>query len=78
MPIELFKKGTLKPINGSTTNAKGDFYIKNLDSGTYSIQIEFIGYNYQDDSIVPSNGYLTRYFPIKITGIEISFLILAN
>ena len=40
--IELYKTGISKPINGTTTNAKGEFSIKGLDSGIYFIQIEFI------------------------------------
>jgi outer membrane receptor protein involved in Fe transport len=43
--IELYKISNIKPINGTTTNSKGEFSIKGLDSGIYYIQIEFIGYS---------------------------------
>ena len=48
MPIEyatviLYAKGNTKAINGTTTNNKGAFEIKELAAGTYKLSIEFIG-----------------------------------
>ena len=49
IPIEyatiiLYKNGTNKAINGTTTNKQGQFSVKELELGTYKIDIEFIGF----------------------------------
>lgn len=49
MPIEyatiiIYKNGATKAINGTTTNKQGQFSVKELELGTYKIDIEFIGY----------------------------------
>jgi len=42
--ISVFSKNNTKPITGTTSNKKGQYIIKGIDTGTYQIQIEFIGY----------------------------------
>lgn len=42
--ISLFKKGSSKPLDGTTTNASGHFQLLNVATGTYNIVTEFIGY----------------------------------
>ena len=49
MPIEyatiiIYKNVATKAINGTTTNKQGQFSVKELELGTYKIDIEFIGY----------------------------------
>ena len=49
LPIEyatiiIYKNGSTKAINGSTTNKQGQFSVKELELGTYKIDIEFIGF----------------------------------
>ncbi|MGQ7944393.1 TonB-dependent receptor domain-containing protein [Flavobacterium sp. WC2509] len=43
--VSIFKVGETKAINGISTNKNGGFAIDNLPNGTYSITIDFIGYN---------------------------------
>lgn len=51
--ISLFEKGSVKPIDGTVTDEKGDFKLKNLKKGKYSIGISFLGYTARTiDSLV--------------------------
>lgn len=42
--IAVYLPGSNRPLNGATTDAKGIFSINGLDTGTYKIIIDFIGY----------------------------------
>ena len=42
--IAVYAYGNKKPVNGATTDIKGNFSIGGLDSGSYKIVIDFIGY----------------------------------
>ena len=42
--ISVFPAGAKKPVNGTVTDNKGNFVIKNVAAGTYKIVAEFIGY----------------------------------
>lgn len=42
--ITLFTKGSNKPVTGSVTDKKGNFSIKEIKEGLYTIVFEFIGY----------------------------------
>jgi len=42
--ITVFKQGTTTALNGTVTDAKGAFDIKNLPSGEYEVAVDFIGY----------------------------------
>ncbi len=42
--IALFANGNKKPVNGTTTNNKGFFNMTDLDTGSYQIIVDFIGY----------------------------------
>lgn len=44
--IAIYKEGSKTPINGSTTDTKGDFTINNLSFGEYQIAVDFIGYQH--------------------------------
>lgn len=42
--ITLFEKGSNKPVTGAVTDKKGNFSIKEIKDGLYTIVFEFIGY----------------------------------
>ncbi len=42
--VALFRQGDKAPVNGMTSDPKGNFRISNLQEGEYSIRISFIGY----------------------------------
>jgi ferric enterobactin receptor len=42
--ITLFLAGNKKPVNGSTTNAKGMFSVNDVADGNYKVVVEYIGY----------------------------------
>ncbi|MDQ6764124.1 MAG: TonB-dependent receptor [Bacteroidota bacterium] len=42
--ISLFLKNSKTPINGTVTDAKGDFIMDNVAAGVYKLVAEFIGY----------------------------------
>ncbi len=49
VPIEyatiiIYKNGSTKAINGATTNKQGQFSVKELELGSYKIDVEFIGF----------------------------------
>ena len=49
LPIEyatiiIYKNGNAKAINGATTNKQGQFSVKELEIGSYKIDVEFIGF----------------------------------
>jgi ferric enterobactin receptor len=45
--ISIFKTGSTSPFNGGVTDPKGNFKIDNIPYGTYTITIEFLGYQKQ-------------------------------
>ncbi|MEP7279335.1 MAG: TonB-dependent receptor [Bacteroidota bacterium] len=47
--IAVFYNGNSRSVNGTTTNAQGNFSVAGLDTGSYQIVIDFIGY--QADTI---------------------------
>ncbi len=51
--ISLFEKGSVRPIDGTVADEKGDFKLKNIKNGKYRITVSFIGYSTKDyDSLV--------------------------
>ncbi|HTE10667.1 MAG TPA: carboxypeptidase-like regulatory domain-containing protein, partial [Chitinophagaceae bacterium] len=42
--IAVFTNGSKKPVNGSTSDIRGVFSIAGLDTGSYRIVVDFIGY----------------------------------
>lgn len=42
--VAVFTSSSKKPVNGTTTNNKGLFSIAGLDTGSYRIVVDFIGY----------------------------------
>ncbi len=42
--ITVFKQGSTSPFNGTVTDTKGAFDIKNLPLGEYEVSVDFIGY----------------------------------
>lgn len=50
--IALFELGSVKPLDGTVTDEKGQFRLKNIRKGMYSVGITFLGYSeYRKDSI---------------------------
>jgi ferric enterobactin receptor len=48
LPIEyatiiVYQNGSAKAVTGATTNTKGAFVVKDLQNGTYKVNIEFVG-----------------------------------
>ena len=42
--VTLFLDGSKKPVNGSTTDAKGLFTVNDVANGTYKVVVEYVGY----------------------------------
>jgi len=45
--VSLYKQGSTSPLNGASTDPKGNFKIDNLAPGEYSITVDFLGYKRQ-------------------------------
>ncbi len=55
--ISLFKTGATSPFNGASTDPKGNFIINNVPEGTYTLAIEFMGYQRQTrDKVTVTKG----------------------
>ena len=50
--VAVFTKEGKRPVNGATTDTKGSFTVSGLDTGSYRIVVDFIGY--QPDTITAS------------------------
>ena len=57
--IAVFTNGSKKPVNGSTSDIRGVFSIAGLDTGSYRIVIDFIGYQADTLSARITNKQLT-------------------
>src|SRR5450432_3051725 len=53
--VSIFTNGSKKPVNGGTTDNKGVFSIDDIDTGSYKLVIDFIGYQPDTVSIVINN-----------------------
>src|SRR5450432_1601859 len=53
--VSIFTNGSKKPVNGGTTDNKGVFSIDDVDTGSYKLVIDFIGYQPDTVSIVINN-----------------------
>jgi ferric enterobactin receptor len=42
--IAIYKQGTKQPINGTTSDTKGNFTLSNIPDGEYQISLDFLGY----------------------------------
>ena len=59
--ISLFKAGATTPFSGGISDDKGAFKISNIPSGTYRIQVNYIGYNVKNiPGVVLAAGKLDR------------------
>ncbi len=45
--VSIFTPGSTSPINGASTDPKGNFKIDNLPFGTYTVTVDFLGYTKQ-------------------------------
>src|SRR3954469_15218528 len=52
--ITLTKTGDTKPLNGTTTDPAGHFTVKEIQPGSYSILVEFIGFRSKTIDHIPS------------------------
>ncbi|MBW4891063.1 TonB-dependent receptor [Mucilaginibacter sp. HMF5004] len=58
--IAVYKQGSKTPINGSTSDTKGNFSVTNLPYGEYQVAVDFIGYqHYVIDHIILSAAKAT-------------------
>src|SRR5882672_723363 len=54
--ITLRKQSAAKPVNGAISDKNGVFALKNIATGYYSVEVEFIGYTaFVRDSLLISN-----------------------
>ncbi len=54
--IAIYKQGNKSPLNGTTSDTKGNFTIKNLPEGEYQVDVDFLGYqHYKIDHVIISN-----------------------
>ncbi len=59
--VTLYATGNAKPVNGSTTDAAGVFFVNDVNDGNYKVLIEYIGYrpfNIENVSIDKKNSPL--------------------
>jgi outer membrane receptor protein involved in Fe transport len=42
--VGIYKQGSTSPINGASTDPKGNFKIDNIPPGEYAIKVDFLGY----------------------------------
>ena len=42
--VAIYKKGSLKPINGTTTDKTGSFTLSGIPAGTFTLIIEYLGF----------------------------------
>lgn len=54
--ITLHVAGITRPVNGATTNNKGVFTIDDLPSGSYTLTVEFIGYQSRSFDAITLTG----------------------
>ncbi|MDB5008580.1 MAG: pfeA 1 [Mucilaginibacter sp.] len=57
--ISVYKPGSTSPINGASTDPKGNFSIDNISPGTYTVTADFLGYTRQTINNVVVNGALS-------------------
>ena len=55
--ITVYARGNSRPVNGTTTNTKGSFHIDDLPAGTYTVVVEFIGYQPHSIGPLAINGH---------------------
>src|SRR5450432_1119548 len=67
--VSIFTNGSKKPVNGGTTDTKGVFSIDDIDTGSYKLVIDFIGYQPDTVSIVINN---------KITIVKLNDIVLSK
>ncbi len=58
--ITVFKQGSTSALNGSVTDTKGNFAIKNLPAGEYEVTVDFIGYQRKIFPHVVISGTVTN------------------
>lgn len=58
--ITVFKQGSTSALNGSVTDTKGNFAIKNLPAGEYEVTVDFIGYQRKIIPHVTISGTVTN------------------
>ncbi|MEP6750801.1 MAG: TonB-dependent receptor [Bacteroidota bacterium] len=66
--VSIFTGDSKRPVNGTTTDIKGNFSIADLDTGSYRVVIDFIGY--QADTIaviIGSKSMTARLNDITLT-----------
>ncbi|MEO8887556.1 MAG: TonB-dependent receptor [Mucilaginibacter sp.] len=62
--ISIFKAGVASPFNGTITDSKGAFTLKNIPDGEYSLRIDFVGYKPSTvDHIVINSSAVTVVVP---------------
>ncbi|MDF2431182.1 MAG: ferric enterobactin receptor [Mucilaginibacter sp.] len=54
--ISVFKPGSTSPVNGASTDPKGNFSIDNISPGTYTVTADFLGYTKQTIANVIVSG----------------------
>ena len=75
--IRIFKGGAL--ITGTTTEADGSYNVSNLDPGTYSVDVSYVGFNPQRiDGVVVKAGK-ANFLNIQLSkGIDIKEVLITE
>lgn len=68
--ISLFKKSDMnKPVDGTMTDLKGEFTLKNIAEGEYTLKISFIGF---DDKVIELDAITKTNKAIKLDKIALT------
>jgi len=70
--IAIYKQGSKTPINGSTSDTKGNFSVTNLPYGEYQVTVDFIGYQHYviDHVIINSSKTIATLNNIVISATQ--------
>ncbi|MFC3416955.1 TonB-dependent receptor [Algoriphagus hitonicola] len=78
-PLEFVNVGIQGLSKGSTTDRFGNYEIKNIEPGTYTVFASFVGLEKQEQSIsIAANQTLTLNFSVKESSTELSEVVVTD
>ena len=69
--IAVFKQGGTSPINGISTDPKGNFSVDKLPAGDYKLTVDFLGYTRRTfDHVIITDGNTTALGNILLSPVQ--------